>query len=83
MSGYFTIGFQPDAGEVAEEFVEKLHTYFVSITTADGKTANYILHGTDEWDGHEGQPLQVQLTDDQNDGIGPVFTVDAKHVLVY
>ena len=80
--GFFTIGFDAEAGETAENMIDRLSMFCVAITNAEGGTADYELIGYGEWDGQEGMPVKARVWGD-NAGTGPILEIDAKHILVH
>lgn len=82
--GYFTIGFDAEAGETAEAIIDRCRTYCVQITTADGNIADYELVGTGEWDGQNGHPVRAKRwSDNLGCGVDPVLELDAIHILIH
>ena len=80
---YVTIGFVPDACETADMKIQELKDLAVEIVPARGQPFDCIIVGTAEWSGDDGHPVNVRKVDEDFDPIGPVLTVDAKHIIVY
>ena len=87
--GFFSIGFQPEAGETVEAFIDKLKGYVVEVITWEGSVpgltgrGEYIVEGWAEWDGHRGMPVRVRGCDETHAPVGDPFVLDAKKIIVY
>ena len=80
---YFTIGFVSEACELTDEKIRGLQNLAAEIVPAEGEPFDCIVVGTDEWNGEKGHPVKVRRVNTDFDPVGPVLTVDAKHIIIY
>ena len=80
---YVTIGFAPDACDTADRKIRELQDLVVEIVPTQGDPFDCIIVDTAEWSGEDGHPVNVRKVDEDFDPVGPVLTVDAKHIIVY